>query len=162
MKMRPTADSHPVMARLRHQIERSHGPVDVERAVVKHGRPFIGIERPEGYRQGKPRACFGNAATLALQDRGTYVEGFALSQGHLVHHAWIALDDVHAIDTTWPNAPDCHYLGVPFSTRTVSAWAMHHGGYALPLLSFTEPDCVCKLLSEAVGRGVITAEGGDG
>jgi hypothetical protein len=44
-----------------------------------------------------------NALSLAVNDRGHYVEGFALPPGsdQPTHHAWITLDDVHAIDVTW-------------------------------------------------------------
>jgi hypothetical protein len=48
------------------------------REVVAHGRPYIGVDRPKGYRKRKPKQCFWNAAHLALTDRGTYVEGYAI------------------------------------------------------------------------------------
>jgi hypothetical protein len=39
--------------------------VKVEEAVLEHGRPFIGIKRPKGYRLGPVRDCYVNAGDLA-------------------------------------------------------------------------------------------------
>ena len=93
------------------------------------------------------KSCFGNAATLALEDRGTYVEGFAITgtRNHLVHHAWITLDGAHVIDTTWPNAPECAYYGVEFPRSLVYEWAVRRGRY-WELLDCAEPEQVQDLL----------------
>ena len=43
-----------------------------------------------------------NAGALAFQARGTYVEGFALDPNAArIHHAWVTLDGIHAIEVTW-------------------------------------------------------------
>src|SRR5262245_18836640 len=108
-----------VLSELLRHIEwaRSAGrPFEREAFVVEHGRSYIG-KRVNNFRQRARKKCFVNAGRLALERRGTYVEGFAMSpRSHApVHHAWITLDGVHAIDVTWPNAPECSYFGIPFS-----------------------------------------------
>jgi hypothetical protein len=88
--------------------------VDAERAVISRGRPFIGIERPKGYRHQRAiKQCFWNAADAAMRGRGTYVEGFVVTPDDWwpFHHAWLTLDGQHAIDQTLPDAPKCHYFG---------------------------------------------------
>ena len=76
-------------------------------AVLEHGRPYVGISRPKGYRKLKDKKCFYNAGKLALANRGTYVEGFTGFGSALfpIHHAWLTLDGEHAIDVTWADDP---------------------------------------------------------
>lgn len=46
--------------------------------------------------------CYANCQSAVLQDdRLTYVEGAALSNGRWVGHAWVTMDGEHAIDLTW-------------------------------------------------------------
>jgi hypothetical protein len=69
----------------------------VEKAALKHDRPFIGIERPKGYRH-QPGQCFRSAGKLASCGRGIYVEGFAMPYGQApVHHGWLTLDGIHDV-----------------------------------------------------------------
>ena len=137
--------SHPVALELSKQLEqscsrrlelskqlgRSYSPNygwTAAKAVLKVGRTFIGIARPKGYRQMKQKQCFGNAAKLALHNRGIYVEGFVLTPGSWpIHHAWLTLDEVHAIDVTLKDAPACHYLGIPFSHEVLCEWYIRRG-----------------------------------
>ena len=51
-------------------------------------QPFIGIERPKGFRhQRAMKQCFRNAGELTSDERGIYVEGFADTHcGLPVHH----------------------------------------------------------------------------
>ncbi len=85
--------SHPVVVQLRKRIEGLQrlaatapfeGPfagytgVTIEPYVIEHGRPFTGVRRPKGYRQRAAKQCFRNAAMLAVDGRGTYVEGYAV------------------------------------------------------------------------------------
>jgi hypothetical protein len=103
------------------------------RAVINHGRPYVGVKRPKGYRKRKAKYCFHNAAMLAIEGRGTYVEGFAsFLDGMPIHHAWVTLDGVHAIDVTWTwrDPADCSYFGIAFPTQIL---ARHF--YLIPLLS---------------------------
>jgi hypothetical protein len=88
-----TIDQHPVLARLREQVEGlrrlaaaapSVGPfagytgITIEPYVIEHGRPFVGIKRPRRYGRRAAKQCFHNAAMLAIAGRGTYVEGYAM------------------------------------------------------------------------------------
>jgi hypothetical protein len=138
-----TVDSDPVVASLRAQVSASSlpGNMAVEEAVLHYGRPFIGISRPKGYRQRGVKKCFVNAANLALYRGGTYVEGFALSPNDRdfpIHHAWITLDGVHAIDVTWRcQASDCHYYGIPFSNDVVRRSLLRRSHWG-PLLDLSE------------------------
>jgi hypothetical protein len=139
---------HPVLAELQYHLDQmarwrdkypdkypGWKPDPVRRAVVNHGRPYVGIARPKGFRKRKDKLCFANAGDLALDGRGIYVEGFA---GALpTHHAWLTIDGVHAIDPTWDNAPDVPYYGIPFPARLLSRtisrrghWGMLDAGYA--------------------------------
>lgn len=88
---------------------------DRERFVLDRGRPYTGIVRPKGYRQRARKQCFTNASRLALEDRGTYVEGFVTASGGPIHHAWITIDGQTAVDTTLPDAPARHYFGIAFN-----------------------------------------------
>jgi hypothetical protein len=94
----------------------------VEKAVLKYGRPFTGIERSKGYRQRKMKDCFSNSADVAFDGRGFYVEGFALAPTNSawpVHHGWNTKDGVHAIDVTYKDAPKHQYFGIPFSVKAL-------------------------------------------
>jgi hypothetical protein len=90
--------------------------------IGEGGREFIPTARPKGWRKMKDKHCFGNATDVALDDRGKYVEGFAVSAtlGFLaVHHAWITLDGIHAIETTW-REPGVFYFGIEFDNKAVA------------------------------------------
>ena len=96
----------------------------------KSARPFEPIARPKGYRKKKDKECFYNAAMFAIDKRGRYVEGYGQSVGGLmVHHAWITLDGVHAIEVTWREPGDI-YWGIEVDTVTVAkSW---RDGFATP------------------------------
>jgi hypothetical protein len=122
------------------------GVPEIDKAIVKYGRPFIGIKRPKGYRQRKRKECFRNAFLLALDGRGIYVEGFANVTGtnFVFCHGWNTLDGAHAIDATLPNAPEHHYLGVPFSPEVLARWIIKLG-YQPPFFSWK---CPIELMRE--------------
>lgn len=42
------------------------------RAVINHGRPYVGVKRPKGNRKRKVKYCFHNAAMLAIEGRGCH------------------------------------------------------------------------------------------
>jgi hypothetical protein len=119
-------------------------------AVVDHGRQYVGISRPKGYRKRKDKQCFWNAADLALTDRGTYVEGYANlpAGGGPMHHAWVTLDGVHAIDPTWRDPTNCHYVGIAFPKEIVARYGISEG-YFVPLLSDYEPSAALRELLAA-------------
>jgi hypothetical protein len=90
--------------------------------LIERGKVFTPIKRPKGYRKRRDRECFMNAALLAIDRRGIYVEGLACSSLFpklAAHHAWITLDGVHAIDPTWAE-PGTFYLGITFDVKTVA------------------------------------------
>jgi hypothetical protein len=127
---------HPVVAACRCVIARADAGkwIDArrERFVLDHGRSYSGAERPRGYRHQRARKqCFMNAASLALDGRGTYVEGFAIRTGTPVLHAWITLDGATAIDPTWPDATACHYFGIAFDEAPAIAKMCRRGTYGM-------------------------------
>ena len=75
---------------MRH-IGRSFGSnTNVEKAVLKYGRPFIGTARPKGYRQRARKECFLNSFGLADSERGFYVKCYGLHYNYsLFQHAWV-------------------------------------------------------------------------
>ncbi len=144
------------------------GNVAVEKAVLECGQFFLGIQRPKQFRKRKEQNCFGNAADLALNGRGIYVEGFATVSfpignqqrnglPSIAHHAWITLDGCHAIDVTWRADPaDCRYFGIPFSQRVLERWIARrwesNGNYWGPLLDWSQApfaDLLRDIQSEA-------------
>jgi hypothetical protein len=126
--------AHPVARLLKAKIDaglRLDGNVQVEDAVFRYGRPFIGMARPKQFRPRAIKRCFDNAGNLASEERGIYVEGFAMrldDRGYPFHHAWITVDGVHAIDVTLRDVgPDVSYFGIPFSPRVFSRWLCKRG-----------------------------------
>jgi len=77
----------PVARELMRHIGRSFGSnTNVEKAVLKYGRPFIGTARPKGYRQRARKECF----RLADSARGFSVECYGLHYNYwLFQHAWV-------------------------------------------------------------------------
>jgi hypothetical protein len=65
----------------------------------------------------------------------------------LAHHAWNTLDGVHAIDTTWPNAPACAYFGIQFPTKIVADWAWRNNRSICPILDWMRPELMREALS---------------
>jgi hypothetical protein len=55
-------------------------------------------------------------------------------------HAWLTIDGVHAIDQTLSDAPECDYLGIPFSTATLARtmWTRHDIGILMLLAEQSE------------------------
>jgi hypothetical protein len=126
---------HPV-AQLLKQVEQlrrfaattpSEGPfanytgITIQPHVIEHGRPFAGIKRPKGYRRRAAKQCFQNAALLAIEGRGTYVEGYAapLAGNLIIEHAWVTVDNIHAVDVTWVNPERAAYFGVPIPSTVL-------------------------------------------
>jgi hypothetical protein len=81
----------------------------------------LGAERPKAWRQRAPKQCFRNASNLAFDKKCLYVEGFALARvdGLMIHHAWVTIDGVHALDPTWADATVCAYFGIAFRAELV-------------------------------------------
>jgi hypothetical protein len=128
----------------------------IMRAVVDHGRPYIGINRPKGYRKRKDKQCFWNAADLALSDRGTYVEGYASTPRGVIHHAWVTLDGVHAIDPTWRDPAECYYVGIAFPKEIVARYGLQERG-SVPLLPDYEPSAALRALLALAAHTFVLA-----
>jgi hypothetical protein len=142
---------HPVLELLKQRIEMlerlaaaapSEGPwagytgITIELYVIQHGRSFIGIKRPKGYRRRTAKQCFHNAAMLAIEGRGTYVQGYAAREHGVqlpIEHAWITVDNVHAIDVTWPDSEQAAYFGVPIPTTVLGKLLCGRNGLLSPL-----------------------------
>ena len=74
----------------------------MEEAVFKLGQFSRPQKLPKGYRWGKQKECFPNAARLADKFRNlTYNEGFAHGAVIPVHHAWCTDEFNNVIDNTW-------------------------------------------------------------
>jgi hypothetical protein len=101
---------------------------ETQKLVLAFGKPYVGIRRPRGFRIGRRKKCFLNAA-LAVCDPDreefyptlSYVEGYAALPGMPpFHHAWVALDDQHAVELTVKDNPlDMIFFGVSFSRSEV-------------------------------------------
>jgi hypothetical protein len=126
----------------------SKGRFSIGNAVLRHGREYIGIARPKGFHQQRARqTCFRNAADTALQGRAQYVEGFVMSRrGALLHHAWLSVDGVHAINQTLPDAPELAYLGIPFSNAVLARGLLARRRWGLLALLAEQPEKVAEIL----------------
>jgi hypothetical protein len=132
---------HPVVSELERHVRSLPDPRGAEETVLAHGRPFVGSARPKGYALMAIKKCFANAGRLALDGRGIYVEGFALTgtSGFPFHHAWITLDGTDAIDVTLRGATTTvAYFGIPFSTEVLRRW-IAETDYWGPLLDADRP-----------------------
>jgi hypothetical protein len=78
--------------------------------VLARGETWRGQQRPADsvirFPQTTPTACFSNAAALAARAQLDYVEGYGLTAGVPIHHAWcvgrrgsVQADQVY--DPTW-------------------------------------------------------------
>lgn len=80
-------------------------------------------QRPKGLRLRTPKACWLNAALVALDHRYhhlTYAEGEALSpEGFWCDHGWVVDEDGYAIDVTWKE-PGLEYRGRTYTRREVA------------------------------------------
>lgn len=142
----PSADQHQIRQLLLRWANAGHAS-DVDKAVLAHGRPFVGIARPKGFRLRAKKHCYMNAAIVASDHgRGTYVEGFAIGRCGLVAHAWLTLDGINAVDITWREPTfECQYFGIPFSVEVLRKFIVRTRAYG-PLLT---PDELQQVLIDA-------------
>ncbi len=97
-----------------------HERTIIESFVLDYGQSFERVPLPEGAIQGEPKACFMNAALLALDDdRFMYAEGYAASDRMPEFlHAWCVRDG-KAIDLTLDPSEQYEYFGIPIPTPMV-------------------------------------------
>jgi hypothetical protein len=139
---------------LRSDVEHAIGSANVQAIVLKHGRPFVPQPRPTGMRLRKKKYCFVNSATLAIEERGMYVEGYAMTpDGFHFAHAWITRDGIHALDATLRSILHFQFLGIPFPQKALSKEISAKMGI-LPLLddtmSFDELEALIARVQNAV------------
>lgn len=88
-------------------------------SLVKRGQKYTAqaIDRP---RRGPVKQCFANAARLTWKRKDVqYVEGFAQSPFHWMHHAWCVDGRGSVIEPTWePSA--FQYFGVVIDAVTIA------------------------------------------
>jgi hypothetical protein len=123
----------------------------------ENGRVFIGAKLPKGYRRRRAKECFANAQALAVQKRGTYVEGVCVTPKTPIpiHHGWITLDGVHAIDPTFADSEHCLYFGITFDTVELAKAIAKEGAYhcQLDLGALTDlPPQLREMVAAAEGR----------
>jgi hypothetical protein len=92
----------------------------VEDLVLQYGAVYTPSQLPHDHGLPRyPKACFQNARTAAVCIRKSwvYVEGYAVSGGSSIHHAWLTRTDAPgcAFDPTWNHDfdPERVYLGIP-------------------------------------------------
>lgn len=92
-------------------------PALMERFVLRNGRAFMPARRVG--RRGRLKQCYANATSRVLRHGGEYVEGYTLTCGLPISHAWVTLDGVGAMDPTLP-ADEHEYFGVVLPTRILT------------------------------------------
>lgn len=99
-----------------------------EEIVLREGHRFNG-ERDRTVRAMRPRHCFNNAYSLAINTPGLYYcEGWALSIIP-VQHAWCCDEQGVIYDPTWINVAveSDRYLGCIFSHQFIAQAALSAG-----------------------------------
>jgi hypothetical protein len=131
-----------LLGTLRRDVSISFGNTDVQKLVLKYGRPFSPGPRPIGIRQRTSKQCFMNSFLVAEEGRAFYVEGYALKisspSKHAFQHAWNTLDGIRAFDTTLKDNSDCLYLGVVVPVGLVGEELFKVGHY-IPFLDARKP-----------------------
>jgi hypothetical protein len=106
-----------------------HGYLSIGHFVREHGRAW----NPAKIRpcpKGEIKACFRNAALLALDDpKWIYVEGMALGVIPVLH-AWCVTKEGEIGETTWPE-PGTAYFGIPFTTAYLNSRLRKYQTYGL-------------------------------
>lgn len=97
--------------------------------TLAHGQSFDVKPAPAGFKHGKMKLCFENAAHVVLKkpSRYVYCEGYVMWFG-VTLHAWVFdLETRTAFDPTWKDFGDSYY-GIPFRTSYL-ADALDRGEY---------------------------------
>ena len=75
--------------------------------------------RPKGVRKLRDKLCFWNAFCRSEEFGWRYVEGWALTDGVPIHHAWCVDDKGTVIETTWKDLGEFYY-GCTFDLTTLA------------------------------------------
>lgn len=121
-------------------LEKHHNPeiYSLYEYILKFGTNYTPQPRPPQFSKMTDKMCFHNAQYIAKKYGLTYVEGFALTHGLPVFHAW-CIQGKKVIEVTW-NTPGTFYRGVPFhidfvtkhrSKKCMSILDNYHDGFPL-------------------------------
>ena len=107
------------MVRKCDELEKNTGLTfaDVVEFVITNGVEFEFRPRPKGIRKMEAKACFHNAAMLAMKKDLIYVEGFVGGHAIPIHHAWCAAKGSRIVID--PTIDGASYWGVPFTKEFV-------------------------------------------
>ena len=96
--------------------------------VAEHGREWpMGRDLSGGFDPLRPRECYANAMTTALEHRLRYVEGWGESSavpGFWTQHAWNVTDDDLVVDRTWGSG--VRYVGMVVERAEVIRLAVRY------------------------------------
>jgi hypothetical protein len=148
MRVATTDDETGIQRALRADLRHSAGNVRLSSIVLRHGRTFASKARPKGFRLRAQQQCFLNSFYLADAERGIYVEGFAMVNGHHFHHAWVTLDGVHAVDVTLRSPEEAQFFGIAFSVPVLRKQICGVRKGKLPMLDPLEPTETLEALVE--------------
>lgn len=130
--------------------------------LLEAGRLFTPAPLPPGMGRLGKGFCYANAARTIEDHPGfglVYAEGYGTwpLDGTYVHvpHGWAANSvpsPATAVDPTWPDEPDCAYLGIPFADPGVWPHPLYGAGVLqelrtlLPILRHGLPkECIADL-----------------
>ena len=137
---------------------------NIDEFVLKNGQAFHAKELPEEFEAGTPKQCYRNAALLAIQSPDlTYVEGYALSFGIPMGHAWVVNEKNNVIDNTWTGPigsgiEDREYFGVKFSDQFLTKTLFEREKYGV----LFNPEMGFPILRNGVGKDDIVKHGSKG
>jgi hypothetical protein len=81
-----------------------HGMASIEDFVLRHGKEYKRVSKPDDLPYGEAKMCYMNAFGAAWDaDKYTYCEGFVLCPGCIpfpIPHAWLIDKDGNAVDNT--------------------------------------------------------------
>jgi hypothetical protein len=125
--------------------------------VLDNGKPYYMDENTFKGKMGPQKLCYMNAGRMALDGKGTYVEGY-VNVGLPIAHAWIERDGKVIETTIRDKAHVKGYYGVPYETEYLRETILDRGiwGIQAPhgpddryveLLSGKRPDAIGKALA---------------
>lgn len=101
----------------------------IEDFLLKEGRAFEPVPRPNGITKMADKQCFKNCFQLATASRGKYryAEGYGASIIP-VSHAWLVDGEGNAVDPTWRN-PGSAYFGIVIPEKLLLTIVLRKGTY---------------------------------